>query len=498
MLLEASAEALATLFTIERLSYMSLGVAIGLIIGVLPGLGGTVGMSILLPFIFGMDPGSGVALLIGFIAVGATSDTFPAVLLGVPGSAGSQATVMDGYPLAKQGQAARALGASFTASITGGLIGAIALLSVLFFGRELILALGSPQLFMLSVLGLSMVAILSKGAPLPGLIAASLGLLIGSIGVAPAHATYRFTFDWPYLFSGVPLPVVALGLFAIPEMIDLVARNRAVSSTTKLEGSLLSGMREAASHRFLLFRSSLIGTGVGFIPGLGGTVTDWIAYGLAERTCKDSSRFGKGDIRGVIAPEAANNAKEGGALIPTLLFGIPGSGTTAMLLGGLMLMGIQPGPRMLTTHLDVTLATIWTLVIANMMAGIVCLVLAHQIAKLSLVPAKLLFPFLLAVMAAAAFQSTRHWGDLAWFVAIGFLGYLMKVAEWPRPPVLIGFVLAPSAERYLHLSMSRYGLEWLTFPSVMAIGLFVLFIVFGSMIRERSVILSASDVKSES
>ena len=478
---EAAFEALTVVLHPDRIPWLLLGTAVGLTVGVLPGLSGTVGMAILLPFIFGMDPFSGIALLIGMAAVVHTADTFPSVLLGVPGSSGSQATIMDGYPLARQGQATRALGAAFLASLFGGVIGGVALFGLIGVIRPLVLFLGSPELFMLAVFGLSMVGILSRGAPVPGLLAGVLGLLIGGIGAAPAAPVYRFTLDWLYLYDGVPIAVLALGLFAIPEIIDLLIANRSIASAEKVSGRLLDGVRDVMREKWLVVRSALIGVGVGAIPGLGGAVVDWISYGIAAQTTRKDNRFGSGDIRGVIAPEGSNNAKEAGALVPTLLFGIPGSGTTAMLLGGLLLMRVTPGPGMVTRDLDITLAIIWTLVLANVIAAGACFLLSKQIAKISFVPATILVPLLLIVMVAASYQSSRAWGDIITLLVIGFVGWVMKQLAWPRAPVLIGFVLAPAVERYLWISISRYGLEWLTFPGVIIIGIVTVVVLYGAI-----------------
>jgi putative tricarboxylic transport membrane protein len=486
--LEAGYEALLIALDPARLLWLMFGAAVGLCVGILPGLGGTVGMAILLPFIFGMDPYSGIAMLIGMAAVVHTGDTFPSVLLGVPGSSGSQATIMDGYPLAQKGEAARALGAAFFVSMIGGLIGAVTLFALIGVARPLILALGSPELFMFAVLGLSMVGVLARGAPGAGVLSGLLGVMIGLIGLAPQVGQYRYSFDVLYLFDGIPIAVMALGLFALPEMIDLVAADRSIAKSTELGGSRLAGIRDALRHKWLVLRTAMLGTSLGIIPGVGGSVVDWIAYGVTRQTSKDNEGFGEGDIRGVIGPESANNAKEGGALVPTLLFGIPGSGTTAMLLGGLLLMGVQAGPVMVRDRLDITLAIVWSLALANIIGTGACLLLSGFVAKLSLIPAKKLVPFLLVVMTVAAYQSTRHWGDILAFLVIGALGWIMKQVGWPRAPMLIGFVLAPSAERYLHLSMSLYGYEWLTRPIVILIAILTFFVVFGSQIfRQRKV-----------
>lgn len=488
-MLDAALQAFAILAEPSRMIWLLTGVSVGLVIGFLPGMGGTVGMSILLPFVYGMDQASGLAMLIGMYAVIATSDTFTSVLIGVPGSGGAQATIMDGYPMAKQGKATIALGAAFLVSGIGGVIGAVALFSILGIARPIILSFGSPELLMLTLLGLSMVATLVRGSAIRGLSAAALGLLIGTIGVAPTVAYYRYTGDQPYLFDGISLPVLALGLFAVPEIVDLASRNKTVSASAKLSGSVWEGARVALKHKWLILRSSLIGMGVGMTPGLGSTVSSWITYGSAQATCKKSDTFGKGDIRGVIAPESANNATEGGALMPTLLFGIPGGAATAILLGGMILLGVEPGPSMLKNELPLTLTIVWTLVIANILATVVCSIAAGQVAKLTLLPSRHLFPFFIVVFVFAAYLSSQNWGDILTLAAIGILGVVLKALKWPRSPLLVGFVLEDVAERYLHLSVARYGWDWLGFPIVIGIGVviaaFLVLVAASSVRRSR-------------
>jgi putative tricarboxylic transport membrane protein len=479
--LTAAIEALVTLADPGRMGLLFAGIGIGLLVGILPGLSGTVGMSLVLPFVFGMDPGDALALLMGMVAVIHTADTFPSVLLGVPGSSGSQATIVDGYPMARNGEASRALAAAFFSSMVGGILGALVLFLILPVARPLVLALGSPELFMLTLLGLATVGVLSGTRPILGILAGLLGLLIGAVGAAPAVPHYRYTFDSLYLFDGVSLPVLALGLFALPELLDLLVGKQRIARGAVLVGGWLQGFRDVVQHRWLVARCSILGVVIGLVPGLGGSVVDWISYGHAVQSAPDRERFGKGDVRGVIGPESSNNAKEGGTLVPTLLFGIPGSGTTAVLLGGLGILGLQAGPAMLTTHLDATLVIIWTLAIANVFGTMACLLPSRLIARISLVPAVRLAPFLIVVMLAGAYQSTRHWGDLFAFFVIGLLGWVMKQTGWPRPPLLIGFVLAAASERYLWISWSRYGWSWLLHPGVVVLGVLTLIFLVGGI-----------------
>ncbi|MFN3938088.1 MAG: tripartite tricarboxylate transporter permease [Gemmobacter sp.] len=461
--------ALADILTFQHLGYMMIGVVVGLMIGVFPGLGGIAGLSLMMPFLYGMDTTSALAMLVGLVAVIPTSDTFASVLMGIPGSSASQATVLDGFPLARQGQAARALSAAFFASLVGGLIGAVILTGFVLIARPLILAFSSAELFMLSVFGLSMVGVLAGKSLVKGIAACGLGLVIGSIGGAPATGEFRMVFGVDYLYDGIPLVVVGLGLFAVPEIVDLLRRDQAISGTRGLGAGWFQGIRDVIANWWLTLRCSGLGALIGAIPGLGGTVVDWIAYGHAVQTVKKDPQFGKGDIRGVIAPESANNAKEGGGLLPTLLFGIPGGGAMAVFLGGMVLLGIQPGPSMVGTNLDVTYKIVWSLALANVLGAGLCILLAVPISRLTLIPFKLLAPFMIVVVCFAAFQATRTLDDLVALLALGVLGIYMRRFGWPRPALLIGFVLARQAETYLYQAVQFYGWEFLTRTGVMII-----------------------------
>jgi len=349
-LLDAAIIAFWNLMEPARLLFLFFGVLMGLALGAIPGLGGLVGLAILLPFTFDMDAYKAFALMIGLISVTSTSDTIPAVLFGVPGTSASQATVLDGHPMAKKGEAGRAFGAAYMASLIGGLFGAIVLAVSIPILRPVVLAFGSPEFFMMGLLGISMVAVLSGNAPVKGLIVGALGLCIGMIGMDPQTGVLRWVFGELYLWDGVPLVPVALGIFAIPEIVDLAIKGTRIADVPaeNMKGVLV-GIKDAFRHWFLVLRCGLVGVWVGFTPGLGSSVVDWFAYGHAVQTEKGAREtFGTGDVRGVIAPESANNAKEGGALIPTIAFGVPGSASMALLLGAMTIQGLTPGSAMLT------------------------------------------------------------------------------------------------------------------------------------------------------
>ncbi len=486
-MIDAFLTALQTVMTVNHLIYLGGGVMLGLAIGIFPGLGGIAGLSLLLPFLYGMEPTTALAMLIGLVAVIPTSDTFTSVLMGIPGSSGSQATVLDGFPMAKKGQAARALSAAFSASLFGGLFGALVLTGFVLIARPVILSFGSAELFMLTLLGLSMVGVLAGNSLIKGLGACGIGLLLGSVGGAPATGEYRMTFGNFYLMDGIPLVVVGLGIFALPEIIDLLRQNRAIAEAAELGSGWLAGVRDLVKHKWLAFRCAVIGCVVGALPGLGGSVVDWISYGHAVQTTKDKDGFGDGDVRGVLAPESSNNAKEGGALIPTLLFGIPGSGSMAVFLGGMVLIGIEPGPSMVTTNLDVTYTIVWSLALANVLGAGACLLLSKWVAKVTTIPYALMAPFMITVICFAAFQATRDLSDLVMLLAIGVLGVLMKRFDWPRPAFLIGFVLAGGMETYLYQALQFDGWGFLLKPGVMIIGaLTVISIYFAARHASKS------------
>jgi TctA family transporter len=476
---DVALDALSQLFQPQNLMWLGLGVLVGMITGLLPGLSGAAGLALLLPLVYGLDPVPAMAMMVGLLAVNNTTDTFPSVLIGVPGSSGSASTIMDGYPLAKQGQAGRALGASFVSSMFGGIIGALALFLVLPIARPLIIAVGSPELFMLTLFGLSMVGILSRRkSPLKGLIVGFLGMLFSTMGSAPAASEYRFDFNSIYLAQGLPLVVVILGLFAVPELIELMRSNTTVASgVTTLTAGRWQGAKEVFHHKWLVVRSSFIGVVLGAIPGLGGSASTWIIYGLTTQSYKDKSKFGKGDIRGVIGPEAANNSDNGGSLLPGLLLGIPSGAGTAVLLGGLILVGVTPGPLLIENQPDLILVIAWSLALANILGTILCFLLTRQIARMTTIKPGRLVPFLFVAITIAAYQASLDSGDLVLLLAVGVFGWVLTIADWPRAPFLIGFVLGPATERYLWISMSRYDLEWLQRPGVIGIGVLVVGVV---------------------
>jgi TctA family transporter len=472
------------LMTPIYLAYLFGGVVLGLIIGWLPGLGGISGMSIMLPFLFGMDPVGALAAMIGMSSVTSTSDTFPSVLIGVPGSAGSQATIVDGYQMSTKGEGARALSAAFTASLLGGVFGAFCLSIAVVVARPILLKIGFGEQLLLIFISLTFVGVLTGSSALKGLASCGLGLLLGTVGIAEVTAQSRMTLGTEYLIDGVSLVVLALGLFAIPEIVDVLRKKEQISSELPLENGTLQGIKDVFKNKLLVMRCSFIGTLIGALPGLGGSIVDWIAYAHTVQTTKDKEQFGKGDVRGVIGPESANNAKEGGALIPTLFLGIPGSGTMALLMSGLVIIGITPGRSLVTNHLDLIYLCVWSIALANILGALICLGLSRPISKVTHIRFSLVAPIVLAIIYFAAFQATRGWGDFVLLMLTGILGIYMRRFGWSRPALLIGFVLSNSLEDAVYRTIQVYGFDFLFRPLALILFIFSIGFVW-YMVRNK-------------
>jgi putative tricarboxylic transport membrane protein len=469
-MIEAAMEGLGGVLQPEALMFMCLGVLIGSLVGFLPGIGGPSTLAIMLPFVMTMkDPLLVIALLVGMDAVGNTASAFTSILISVPGSSGSQATILDGHPMAKNGEAARALSASFVASLLGGLFGALVLFASLPALRPLVLSFSSPEFFILTLWGISMVGVLSGNAPIKGILAGILGVLIATVGLDAKSGIERFSFNVSYFWEGIDLVLVALGIFGIPEVIDLAGRKGAIAKAEEFGRGYMQGIVDCFRHWWLLLRTSIIGVWVGFLPGLGSSVADWFAYAHAVQTEKNRERFGKGDVRGVIASEGSNNAKEGGDYIPTLAFGIPGGTSTALVLTAFVAVGIKPGPDMLTSQLNLTFAVIWTLVIANILATALCMIFARPITRVCFLPFYAVVPPIVAFIFIGAFAANFHSYDLTALMIFSLLGFFMRRYGWPRAPLVLGVVLGDKMELYLWLSYTRYGLEWLARPMVIAL-----------------------------
>jgi TctA family transporter len=471
----AFASGLFQVFTPSALGLMLVGIALGFAVGILPGLGGPTTLALMLPFIFTMQPVEAFAFLLGMAAVTATTGDITSVLFGVPGEPTTASTIMDGHPMAKKGEAGRALGAVLMSSLVGAIFGAFALALAIPIVRPLVLAFGSPEYFMLAVLGLTFVAALAGDNLLKGLIAAGAGLMFATVGLDPISGAQRYTFGQLFLWDGIGLVPITIGFFAIPEIIDLAVRRSAIAreSIGRL-GGVMEGVKDTFRHWWLVIRCSAIGAYVGIIPGMGGSVTQWLAYAHAVQSSPGRERFGKGAVEGVLGPGAANNSTLGGHLVPTVAFGVPSGVTMAILLGAFIIQGLVPGPSMLTPesrggHLGLTFSFVWTIVIANIVTVALCFLFLNQLAKVTQVRGSLLIPPVLLLIYLGAFAEKNAFEDLYLVLFFGVLGWVMEKLHWPRPPLILGLVLGPLAENRLFLSTDNYGLEWLTRPWVLVL-----------------------------
>ena len=468
----------------ETFLYMMAGMGIGFVVGILPGLGGATTLALMLPFIYNMDPTTAFAFLLGSNAVTATTGDVTSVLFGVPGEGICAATIVDGHPMAKKGEAGRALGAALMSSVVGAVFGAFVLALAIPIVSPLVLSIGSAEFFMLAVLGVTFVASLS-GANVPkGLIAGGLGLVLAMVGLDPIESVPRFTLEGLlgednslFLWDGVSLIAVTIGLFAIPEIIDLAVQGTSISkesAPTKL-GGVMEGVKDTFRHWKLVLRCSGIGAYIGLIPGMGGGPAQWLAYAHAVQSSPDKERFGKGAVEGVLGPGAANNSKEGGSLIPTLAFGVPGSVSMAILLGAFIIQGIVPGPDMLNPakYLNLTFSFVWIIVITNIITVAICFLFLNQMAKVTFVKGTYLIPFLLFLVYLGGFATKNSFGDMLLIVIFGAIGWLMVKFDWQRPPLLLGLVLGGIAENNLFIASRIYGYSWLWHPGVLVIGFII-------------------------
>jgi putative tricarboxylic transport membrane protein len=467
---------------------MLVGIAVGLVVGILPGLGGAATLAMMLPFVYPMDAISAFAFLLGMHAVTATTGDITSVLFGIPGEATSAATVLDGYPMTRRGEAGRALGAVLFSSLVGALVGAVVLAVSVPVIRPIVLLLGPPEFLMLTVLGLSFIVSLAGGNLIKGFLMAAFGFLLAMVGLDPQSSIQRFTFGQLYLWEGISVVPVVVGLFGGAEVLQLMMTRHSIATRgeDRRIAGVMQGVRDTFEHWGLTLRASAIGVGIGFIPGLGGAVSQFIAYAHAQHTSKHPETFGKGNVEGVLATGAVNNSREGGNLIPTVAFGIPGSVSMAILLSVFLLKGLVPGPAMLTRNLDVTYAMVWVIVLSNIIAVAVSFMFLNQLVRLTYLKATLLVPFLLVLTAFGAYTAHNSLADIVLMLAATAVGIAAIRWDWPRAPLLLALVLGDIAERYLFLSYSLYEWNWLARPLVIAIAAVTVAGVVWPLIRGRA------------
>src|SRR5678815_2894770 len=477
-------------FNLSTFNLMMIGIAIGFVVGILPGLGGPTAMALMLPFVFKMSAVEAFAFLLGMTAVTATTGDITSVLFGVPGEPTTASTIVDGHSMARNGEAGRALGAVLMSSLVGAVFAGVALGAAVPIIRPLVLSFGSPEFFMLSVLGITFVASLSGEDQLKGIVAGGIGLMLATIGLDPISGIQRYTFGQLFLWDGIGLVPITIGFYAIPETIELAVLGTSISQQ-KVEklGGVMEGVKDTFRHWWLVIRCSALGTLTAIIPGMGAATTQWLAYAHAVQSSPNKERFGKGDVRGVLGPGAANNSTLGGSLITTIAFGVPASVIMAILLGAFIIQGIVPGPDMLIPepkgHLSLTFSFVWVIILSNIITVAICFLFLNTLAKVTQVRGSLIIPIILVLIYLGAFAEKNAFEDMIIVLFFGGLGWIMEKLDWPRPPVLLGLVLGPLAENRLFLSTDNYGLAWMHRPGVIAIFALTLFGIFYPMIKSR-------------
>ena len=457
-----------------------LGVLLGMTMGVLPGMGGTVTLALLIPLTFGMDPLVAFMLLTAALAGTNFGGSITSILLNTPGSSPNAATLLDGYPMSRDGRAGEAIGASATASAFGSFFGIAILAASIPVMLTVILLFTPPEVFWLGLWGLTIIAVVVKGSLVAGLVSAIFGVLFSIHGLNPFTTTVRWDYGLTFMQDGMPLVPSLIGLFAVAEMIKLVSEGGTIAqdSNTEIKGGQWKGARAVFTHRWLFLRSALVGAVTGIIPGVGGAAANYIAYFQAVQTSSDPESYGTGDVRGVIAPEASNDAKDGTGFLPTLGLGIPGSASMAVLLGAFVLHGITPGPFLFQDNLDIVTTIVLALLIGNILTSSIGLVLANKMIYVTRIDTRILAPVVLAIAFFGTYALNNNIYQVFIALAFGILGFLMMKADMARVPMILGLVLGSIIEEsfFRSLDISR-GDPAVFVRSPLAIILILLIIV---------------------
>lgn len=478
-------------FTIECLLLICLGVALGIVFGSIPGLSANMAVTLCLPLTYSMDTIPGITLLIALYLGGISGGLISAILINIPGTPASIATCFDGAPLARKGEAGRALGTGILSSFVGGLFSILMLMFISPQLAKIALKFGPFEYAAVGIFSLTLIASLS-GKNLPkGLLSAFIGIALATIGSAPIDGAPRFTFGLADLGKGFDIVTVMIGLFAVTEVIETIegyaCKSEAVKPLVfKMKGFGIS-LKEFFSHWIDLLRASVIGTCIGILPGLGGSTANVIAYSVAKNSSKYPEKFGTGIVDGVIASEASNNATVGGALIPLLTLGIPGDITTAILLGALTMKGITAGPLLFNTDGDLVYSIFVALLIANVVMLALMFLGMPGFVKLLSTPKIYLMPIVMLMCIVGAFAVNNRVFDVWCVLVFGVLGYLMKKVQIPFAPLVMGFILGPTVELYLRrASMLNEGdlTPFFTRPISLVFLLIAILVVIMTVIKE--------------
>lgn len=485
---------LATLMDPMMLLAIAVGVIGGILIGILPGLTSTLGVALVIPITFSMPPQVGLAMLGGIYIASTYSGAITAVLLNIPGTPAAVATLLDGYPMSRGGEPTRALALSTFGSAVGGLISVLALLFLGPILAKVSLFFGPPEYFLLALFGITVIASLSAGAMVKGLIAGGLGLLMSTVGYHPLTGEMRYTFGIPALYDGIPLVAALIGFYSIPEVIDMISRREgdAPEFARGDRANPYRYIREVLKQGTNLVRSSIIGVVVGIVPGVGASVGGFVAYDTAKRASKTPEKFGKGSSEGVIACETANNAVTGGTLVPLLTLGIPGNPVTAVMLGGLIIHGLQPGAELFTANADIVFGFIFSLIVSNIILVPIGLIFAKYCVQIVRVPKSILAPIILIFSIVGTYSIRSSFDDVLIMFAIGAIGYFCQRFSVPRAPLVLGLVLGGLAESELERSLALVGGNYGTFavqivtrPISLCLALLTLYAIYQGYVQHK-------------
>ncbi len=454
-------EALANLGNPVYWIAVTVAVLIAAVTGIIPGASGVLIMALSIPFIvefFRDDPAIGLVMLASMTGVNNTLDSIPAILLGQPGAA-TQVTFLEGHQLARQGKAAHTLGAVYGVSMFGGIVGAVVLAALIPIIKPFVLSFGFPEIAAMAFFGIAMVSALSTGAMVKGLAAGALGILFGTVGINPITGDVRYVFQQPALWSGLPLIATTLGLFALPEMLDLSMARRSVAPPDAVisTAEVWRGTKYGLSQWRVMIRQSLFGVLMGAIPGVGAAVIDWLSYAFGIFFTKDKSQFGKGSLDGVLFAESAQNSKEAGQAIPTLALGVPGGLAWAIVLIAMVAMDVTPGPQMLGRFADVTILLVITLAIGNVMVTGLGILATGQLAKLTRLPYPIIGGVIIPIAFLTGVVNMTNWLAIPIMLTFMGIGLIMKLFQWPRPPLLLGVILGPVIELNFQSAVNIHG-----------------------------------------
>lgn len=447
------AEATEIVLSWPTIGWVIFGIILGIILGSLPGIGPLIGMAVLLPLTAPMQPGDAIIFFVSMYLGGLYGGSIAAILLNAPGTAAAAATTLDGYPMTRKGLAFDALVVSAVASAIGGVISIIMLIAITPILTVVVLSFGSPEYFLIALLGIVMITIVSKGSLVKGITAGVFGLMITTIGIAPMASNFRYGFHTS-LFDGIEFVAVLIGLFAVTEMFRLASEQGGIArGASDISGDVRTGIISVIRNPRTIGKSSLIGISIGAMPGAGSSIANFIAYAEALRSDEDPGSYGTGNDRGVMSSEASNSASGAGSLIPTLSFGIPGSATAAVLLGALLMHGLQPGPSLFSSEIVTTYSFFIAMLLGNILIFIFGILLVSRAGYLTKIDTNLLIPIILVFAIFGAFAVRLNWVDILSVFVFGVLGFFLVKHDYSIIAFILGVVLGPIAEINLYRSL---------------------------------------------